>query len=331
MEPAGTERVKKIIEQVISTLQIDLSGLTVLTEAGSGLFVYTPLIAARAGATQVFVWTRDSSYGKASDIIERCKQLAHSFGVPDVMVFAENNRPTEHIEKADIITNLGFVRPLNEEFLKKVKHGTVIPAMCEAWEVREKDIDVTYCKKKNIPLAGTWENFPAIEVFNYSGPLAVKLAHEGGFEVFKNNIVVWSDDHFGQVISETFKRFGAKNVIMTTSVEQLYENSSGLDFVFLCDYSEQATLLGKDGIIDIAKIKEWNPSCGFIHLYGKVDSAFLRENNISFYPQKDGYASVMSHTLAYLGPAPVINLHAAGLKVGECLKKNVEHELVQKM
>jgi hypothetical protein len=331
VHPADIYRTKKIIDAIISDLQIDLSGFTILTEAGSNLFAFTPIIAAMCNAKKVYAWTRDSSHGKAEYIIENCKKIERLYDVPEVITYSANERPVPHVEEADIITNLGFVRPLNADFLSHLKAGTVVAAMCELWEVRDQDIDINYCKLKNLTVAGTWENCPPLEIFNSCGPLAIKLAMEAGFEVFKNRIIVWSDDEFGKVITAAFKIIGANDVIMTTDCNTLYQSISNVDFIFLCDYSEQSAILGKEGLFDINKIKALNPSVGFVHLYGKIDSAFVKNHDLKLFPVKDGFASTMSYTLAHLGPLPIIQLHAAGLKVGECLIKNLQHQLLQKI
>jgi len=331
MTDLDIQRAKRIIEQTITQLDVDLSGYTILTEVGSNLFAYTPIIAALCKASKVYAWTGDSAYGKASSNVDVCKKIMKSFDIPNIIEFAENERPDQHIKNADIITNLGFVRPLNETFFKLIKPNAVITAMCEAWEVREQDIDLAYCKQNNILVAGTWENYPPLEIFNFCGPLAIKMAQEGGYEVFKNRILVWSEDMFGKTISAAFKNFGASKVISTTNVNVLYENANDIDFVFLCDYHQQNTLLGENGIINALKIKELNPACSFIHLYGKLDSNWLDSHKVSHYPKKNGFQSTMSFTLSHLGPLPILNLHIAGLKVAECLKKGITHKIIQKI
>ena len=56
-------RTVSVIDRMIDSLQLDLKGLTVLTEAASGAYAWTPLIAARAGAAHVIAMARDSAWG----------------------------------------------------------------------------------------------------------------------------------------------------------------------------------------------------------------------------------------------------------------------------
>ena len=57
---------------------------------------------------------------------------------------------------------------------------------------------------KGIKIAGTWEDHPKINVFQSFGSLSTKLALEAGFEIHNNNILVWSDDNFGDVSQKAF-------------------------------------------------------------------------------------------------------------------------------
>jgi hypothetical protein len=331
MNFTGIHKAKRIIENVNKLLNLDLKGQIVLTEVGSNYFVYTPIIAHMANAKKVYAWTRDSKYGKASEVIDMCMEICKVYGLNSNIEFAVNERPMEQVKSSDIITNLGYIRPLDRNFLSHIKKDAVIPLMCEAWELRGSDIDIAYCRERKIPVAGTWENAPELKIFDACGSLAIKMANEANCEVYQNNIILWSDDHFGEVIGSSFKNYGAKKVIQTTDTNILYENSGISDFIFLCDYEEKRPIFSDGGIIDIEKLCKINPDITIIHLHGDVDNEYIKRHKLSVYPDKKGYPSIMTYTLAHLGMTPIINLHAAGLKVGELLKKNKENPLIQKI
>jgi hypothetical protein len=328
--PASPEihRIKRIIERSVSSLDLDLGGYSVLTEVGSNYFLFTPVIALMAGAAKVYAWTRDSRFGKGHDNVKNCNAIREAFNLPDHIEYAVNARPAEHVKRSDIITNLGFVRPLNEELLKDASPKAVIAGMCESWELRPNDIDLSYCRERRIPVAGTWENHPELKIFDGVGPLAVKLALNAGFEVYQNNIFVWSDDHFGEVISNAFRSFGARRVITSVDPGELYAASPELDFIFFCDYDEQRQILGPGGLLDASRLAG-SGRPGVVHLYGAIDYEFVVTNGLCIYPPRNGQGSVMTETLAGLGPIPIINLHAAGLKVGELVLSGKSHELAQ--
>ena len=120
------------VKKTIAGLGLNLEGMTVLTEIGSNYYFYLPYIAALAGAEKVYAWTAENAYFDCEKLLQAAKCLAKELGLTQQIEFAVNSRPVEHISAADIITNSGFVRPLNEELLKHCKKKVVIPLMFEA-------------------------------------------------------------------------------------------------------------------------------------------------------------------------------------------------------
>ncbi|MFQ5786465.1 MAG: hypothetical protein ACE5H1_00640 [Thermodesulfobacteriota bacterium] len=319
----------QIIRNFIAKVNLDLSGYTILTEVGSSNYLYTPIIAAFAGAHKVYAWTNNSWYGSGSDNIKDCLELCKNFGLEDIIEFSNGTRPSYQIQEANIVTNSGFVRPINKEFISSMNKTAVISLMYEAWELRNEDVDVRYCREAGIKLSGVWENHPQLKVFSGVGPLAIKLSLEAGYEVYQNKIIVWSDDQFGKETVKSFENMGASKVIMTCNTEELYENLSGTDFVYICDYDERRKYFGRNSIFDLEKIVLKNPYLGIVHLYGNVSINELRKNNIKAYPEKDGKPLVMTETLGYLGATPIFRLLIGGLKVAENMLREIKSDLVQ--
>ncbi len=137
------EYIKKLIINSISKLRINLAGLTVLTEAGSNYYLFTPIIAAMAGAKDTYAMIQDSDYGKKENIVKQLIKISDMFGVTH-KIHPVFNKKTIPIKKCDIITNLGFVRPINRFFIDNLKRDAVISLMCETWEVRKEDVDLKY-------------------------------------------------------------------------------------------------------------------------------------------------------------------------------------------
>jgi hypothetical protein len=327
---AEEHRAVRLITDAIDRLDLSLEGLRVLTEVGTNNYLYTPIIAALAGAEQVYAWTADTSYGKGSDTIRLCQALASKLNVLNRIEFINNERIADHIRMSNIITNSGFLRPIDSDFLKYVDPtNCVLPLMYEAWEWREADVDLDACRRAGIRVAGTWENHPALRIFDATGPLAVKLAMGAGFEVYRNNIAVWSSDDFGAVAANTYRQMGAESVVQTTEKIELSHILSELDFVYFCDYGEKLPLVGRNGIIELAQIRERNPGLGIIHLFGELEYDVLASNGLRVYPPKTGIPHFMTETLAHLGIEPLLNLVVAGFKVGQSLFFNEPNDFCQ--
>lgn len=320
-------RVILKIKEYIRTLDLNLHGYSILTEVGSGLYNYMPVIPILAGAKKVMAWTQDSSYGRASDIIRSCSNILDGLDINNNIEFYKDGINVEHLKCADMITNSGFLRPLNEEKLKYSKNSVVIPLMYESWELRNEDIDIDYCKKRDIKVAGTNESYKDLKVFQHIGYLAVKMAFEAGYEVFGNRIVVWSDDNFGEEVYNTFSKLNPQSVVKTTDFNFLKKHIKEVDFIFLCDYKETRSY-NDNTFFNFSRLKKLNNSFGVIHMYGEINNIKMKNQNISLYPDKLGESKKMTFTLSHLGINSFVALMSGGFKVGEFLLKGIHNNQI---
>jgi hypothetical protein len=287
-----------------------------------------PIIAALTGAKEVIVCVKDTKYGKADGIIKSCKLLIKSMSINTTITFRKNEVEIQDLKRADVVTNSGMLRPLNREKIRYMKSSAIIPLMYEKWELRTSDIDIAAANEFGIKVAGTSETANQCKVFQYVGPLTLKLCLEAGYEVLDNKIVLWSSDAFGDEIENYFSNCGA-NVIRPRTISDLYEQCrSGTEILILADYHETRDL-NDFSYIDFKYINELNPLLGLIHLFGDINFDLFSQIFPIVYPKKDGYASTMSQTLAYVGPTPFVKLMAAGFKVTEeCISERYS-ELTQ--
>jgi len=325
-------RTVQLIKQAIFKLELDLTGLTVLTEAASGPYAVTPVIAAMAGAKRVLAITADSPYATADEVIRQTRSLESQCGLPKrVEIFQE--RRLELFAEADIVTNLGFVRPLDAKVVLSMRRGSVIPLMCEAWEYRPQDLDLRACRQQSVHVYATNEDFPAIDVFAYSGWLALKMLFEAGIEIHRSKVVVASGDNFGRVIERRLQ----VNGVDVMRVERLTrEVIAGADAIILADYARLDEIIGESGDVTAADVSRLMPGGVVVCFAGRSDVRGMSANGVRVYPDRELPSRRMGLTLAHLGARPVIDLHAAGLKVGELACRGIETDsnfsaLIQKM
>jgi len=309
-------RLVKLINDALSFLKLDLTGFTVLTEAASGPYVVTPIIAALSGAERVIALTRDSRFASAANVIAQTETLGALSGAKGNIEIHTGHSP-DLFAQADIITNLGFVRPIDGETVAAMKPSAVIPLMCEAWEFRPGDVDLKACRGRGIPVLGTNEDYPGLEVFSYSGWLCLKMLFEAQIEVHKSRVLIVSSDKFGRVIERLLSSAGVAVRLFTDLREVDEEQLSRADALVVADYSREDVIIGPTGDLALNKLARLNRSLTVIQLAGRVDTHGLTENGITVYPGGALDARRMAMTLAELGPRPVVELHAAGLKVGE--------------
>jgi len=331
-------RVKKLIKKFIAELDIDLSHLVVLTEAASGNYIFTPLIAAVANAEKVIAVTKDSKYGKAKSVIENTLLFAKYFDVDGKIQVFDVLKPGI-IEKADIVTNLGFLRPINKDFISHLKPTAVVPLMYETWEFREYDLDLRECWKKGIPVLGTNEEHEALRIFDYVGHLCLKKLYEAEIEVFRSKIVLVGNNKFGKNIIKTLSAVGAEVLCVTKAEEEEVRQLGGTkigdslgefdvqDKIRSCEaiiintYPNRDIVIGENGDISARRLGKLAPRTTIIQLNGQVDRKSLDDYGFVYLPKEEPIAGHMGWTLADLGPKPLIALHTGGLKVGELLAR----------
>jgi len=319
-------RIFSSVKNTVKDFDVNLNGLNVLTEAASGYYMLTPIIAALAGAKNVYALTKDSQYGRAVDIAEATKLLANHWEVGERIKVLFSREDSE-IAKADIITNLGHVRPLNKNFLSKLKSTAVIPLMWEAWEYRPEDIDLSECRRLGIPVLATNEESPSLKIFNYIGYLAIKLLFELDIEVFRSKIVVIGSGKFGDKTIEALKNAGSCAIYLkpedleTSTQSQIYQILKECDAIVLVEHIYKKQLIGPHGFISANVLHDLNPGIVFVHITGNIDEIDVKSSGIFHRPEKFANAGYMSVTTEYLGPRPLIALHTAGLKIGEVLSR----------
>ena len=313
---ANPLRLVTLIKKIINFLQLDLSGLTILTEAASGPYVVTPVIAGLAGAGRVLALTRDSRYASAEAVIAQTRAMESLCGI-EGSVEIHTRRLIDLFAHADIATNLGFVRPIDAAAVSAMKPKAVVPLMCEPWEFRHGDVDLEACRTNGIAVLGTNENYPGLEVFEYSGWLCLKMLFEAQIEVYKSNIVVVGDDKFSSVIEDRLERCCVCVRRMPTM--RGVETVEDIDAVVVADYTRKDMIIGPEGDVTAAELATMAPGSTVIQFAGRVDVPSLIECGIAVYPGIALDTQRMAKTLAELGVRPVVELHAAGLKVGQVL------------
>lgn len=320
-------------------MKLDLSGLAILAEAASGNYIYTPLIAALANARKVIAVTRDSRYGKAKYVTENTYLLARCFGVEKKRIQVVESLSPQMIGKADLVTNLGFLRPINKEVISHLRPTAVISLMYETWEFREEDLDLRDCWKRGIPVLGTNEEHEKLRIFDYIGHLCLKVLFEAEIDIFRSKLVLVGDNKFSRNVVKTLSRAGADVLWVTDAsgdeVRQLggikigssLKESSVRSYIRDCDaiivntYPDSRVVIGKYGDISATRLKELAPGTTVIQFNGLIERQSLDKFGITCLPEEEPSVGHMGWTLSYLGPKPVIALNSGGLKVGELLAK----------
>jgi len=306
----------------IAALDLDLRGLTVLTEAATGPFSLTASLAALAGAERVYILARSGPHGSVDQAVSETVSAAAVFRCSErVTVLASRDDP--RVGEADLITNLRGVRPLDKLFIARLKPTAVIPLMFESWEFRPDDLDLPACRARGIIVLGTNESDPRVDVLSYVGPVVLKLLLEAGIELLHSKVLVLGSGVFAEIASSSLRSAGAEvHNFRVTDCGQLTESKSrnilgSADALLVAEHVDRMLLIGEKRGLDPITVAEANPGLVVVHLAGNVDRKSVVDAGLTAYPTVFAPPGYMSVTTAYCGPAPLIRLHCAGLKVGE--------------
>lgn len=299
------------MRDTIAATGLDLSNMTVLTEAASGAYAVTPVIAALANARKVFAFARTTRYGTVSEVAEWAMSLASAAGVADRISIIENLSP-DILRSVDLITNSGHLRPITGEMINDLPPRAVIALMFEAWEFRPTDIDAAACKTRGIPIVGVNENHPAVDVFSYLGPLCVKLLHDAGLPVYKNRIALVCDNGFAEPMLRGLKGAGA-DVSCFPSVDSVSKDGWDAIVIALRPGPEPRVNAG-----DATFLAGVAPKGALVaQFWGDVDRRALAANGFAIWPPVQPHAGHMAILLSAIGPDPIIRLQTGGLRAAE--------------
>jgi hypothetical protein len=318
--PAGAERrrVERAIRTATAGLELDLTGIGVLTEAASGAFSVTAIMAALAGADPVIAVCRDSKFGRADEVIAAMRDWAQELGLSGRLVF-QFGRPELGGRAISLVTNLGFVRPIESSIVQELAADAVVCLMWEPWEYRSKDIDLAACREHNVPVVATCESHPRLRTYDYLAFVAARLLLENGIGIFGSNILVVGSDPFGSAIVEGLQAMQASvKRIDPTLVEPALAYSRfkvPIDAIVIAEHRDTRPVLGGTSGIDPRHLMKQGTVVA--HICGAVDREAVLHSGLSIIPDDPAPPGKMSFTTAYVGPRPVIELHAGGLKVGE--------------
>jgi len=326
----------KIIEAV-DRLELDLSGKVVLTEAATGPYAVTPIIAALAGG-EVYAYTRPTKYGSVEEVKKQTEGILSKFNKKKWAIEIVDALSPSLIANANIITNSGHLRPLNKEKLQYAKKSVVIPLMYESWEWRNEDLDINYCKEKKIEVGATNERHPDIDVFNYLGDMALKMIFDAGLCPYNNYYILMCNNDFGPFIAKVLSKV-CKGLAVCDKIEN-QAKYSGLDIDWIGNFPEfnipgkykrsEAVLFtaypfdkkwigGDDMPIQSSRLMTELENPFILRYAGDIDEAACAKN-ILFYPElvPSGHMGILPSTI---GIDPIIRLQSGGLKVAELMLK----------
>lgn len=326
--------INKLAAQV-KNLQLNLKGKTVLTEAATGAYIVTPVLAALAGA-KVYAYSKTTRYGKLEEVFSSTRELAESFKEFPLDIHYTEKLEPEIIAQADIITNSGHLRPLNEAMLTHAKNQLVIPLMYEAWEWREADMDIQYIRKRGFKIGATNERHPDVDVFNYLGDMALKQIFDAGITPYKNRFILLCNNDFGPFIAKILSRVCERLAVIDKDEHKNQYDQGQIDWIggfpdlripasyknaeaiIFTAYPFDQNWIGENTAISLQQLQTQLSDPFILRYAGDLDEEVLQKKGLRFFPQhvNSGHMGILPSAIGY---DPIIRLQSGGLKAGEAL------------
>jgi hypothetical protein len=167
-------------------------------------------------------------------------------------------------------------------------------------------------------VAGTNERDPRLQTFRFVGMLALKLLLELEVEVFLSKLVLVSSDPFKTPVAEVLQAAGAEVLPVDIRAggdlraRSVIEACGGADALVVAEHRDRRAVVGGETGIPLDVLD----GAAVAHIAGAIEDPEdrLRKNPPGFVEP-----GRMTVTTDALGPRPVIDLHAAGLRVGQAL------------
>lgn len=312
----------KYARQLVDKYEIDCRGLTVLTEGASGAYLANPMVPILAGADRVITFCRNSRYATAEEVRAAMGDAYEAARIGDCFEF-KTELSISDIADADIVTNSGHLRPFNRQFLEAMKPTAVLPLMWEPWELRPGEIDIDFAREKGILIMGTNEHEAPCDLRPYSFLTAMHLAMSHKISIADDRILVIGDQYtLALAIADGFQRIDVRCRRISPSCSKLdaAEAAAWATYIIVAEHADHRLLVGPGGVIDThALVKAGTIGVGVVS--GQVDAAHLEAHGISVYPHRLAPPGYMSYMPSELGPYPVMDLFAAGIKVGVAMAR----------
>jgi hypothetical protein len=302
-------RLGRLITENVERMALDLRDTTVLTEAATGAYAVTPVIAALAGA-RVRAVTRSTRYGTAADVRDEVGRLADLLGVGE-RISIRTERRLDDFAWADVTTNSGHLRPITGDFAAALRPGSALSLMFETWEIQagRVDLDLDEIVARGVHVAGTNERHPHVDVFSYLGPMAVLALADAGVPAYASRVGVLCDNPFLSYIVSGLESAGA-DVVSAASLGGL--PTDGIDAVLVALTPTGGEVLSAD---ELRVVTASRPDVVVVRYWGDFPSV----DGVMVWPADAPAPGHMAVLPSRVGPDAIVRLQAGGLKVGELL------------
>jgi hypothetical protein len=120
---------------------------------------------------------------------------------------------------------------------------------------------------------------------------------------------------------DSVRASGGQKVAGDLHEPQAWEALQNSDALFTFDPLRERDFIGLAGELTPEELAQIAPAISVVNYSGKVDRAGLQAVGINCFPRHDPGGGHSANTIGEILPAPVIELHVAGLRVGQIMAR----------
>jgi len=327
-----TAQVLRLTRQAIAARRLDLSGLRVLTEAGVGYHRAAAVLAALAGAAEVYAVSRDSARTARRDAEAQTEHLARAAEVLR-RVRLVPTRLHAPLAEVDVVTDLPGVRPIDESILRNLSGTAVVTLMHGVANWRPADVDIPGCRRSGIAVAGLDEE--AVGLLRYAPLTVLHALGELGVEAAGGVVAVAGAGRRYPYVVRALAQLGTRVLVAAPESagrvglyggekigDALAEPSAlgrlaEADALVLAPELPEERLLGPGTPLDAGAVAQTALHLAVVCDGAEAEARALAEAGLRVWPSRRAGAAAVDDLL----PRPVIETLAAGLKVGEVMAR----------
>lgn len=320
MKSQAENNLTRIIRQSIKHFKLDLSGLAVLVPSLPPEPALAPLMAAFAGAKDVYMICDDLVTLNIASLVKNELNLDTEFH------FVSEITP-QVLSQVDCIIAGEDTPYIDAGVVSVLKKDCVITVLPQNLDFKEtKGINLTDCAKRKIPVAMVNPSDHNLMLYKYFAHVISKRCYLAGLDIFRSKILLVGNGELLESSLSHLKTSGAHIYAAHTDRPQdqdyILKHLCEVDAIVVADYPQKAGLvIGNNGFIKTADILNCNSDVKIIHLSGKIDTSMLDIHRINYSPSM-GCHSGLNINIAEMGMKAVCDITAACLKTVECLVKS---------
>jgi len=309
----------ELIKQNIEMFKLNLSNYNVLLPASPKEPALLPVIAAVAGAKNIYVKTNKSP------IKDNIMKITTELGFENIKCV---DNPTQALLSAiNIVVKGGEIDKIDSAFINQLNKKAVITLFPENLDFTDtENIDLEAFNKETASVIGIDPEDKNLNLYKYFSHIVLKRCYEAGLDVYKSRVLLVGHGSLLDSSLQLLKAAGAVvysfNIQASLDQTFLLKRLPELDAIIVMDYPQASNqVIGSKGVISISDIVDLCPNVKVIHFSGKLEENSLNLGKIKCFPAKITQNSI-NLNIQELGENALVEVATACLKVADNLIKS---------